>query len=241
MATFVKHVACQSCGSSDARAIYSDGSEYCFSCGATSRADRPGFSSTEDEKPFSLPRDLVQEYPEAVFKWIQPTQLSAHDLIRNRYFYSKFTGGLYRLLGGPSHHGLRESVGSSSNAADVRWLLAGSSAPKSRFFGSKEEASGLIQLSPEGSTTGLIVVEDSLSAIKCARLMDSIPLFGSSISNDKLARIVKGYKQVYIWLDSDKYKNAQHIAIRCQLLGKEAKCIYTELDPKYLNPHEVIK
>jgi len=32
MADFVKHSSCDNCGSSDARAIYSDGSSYCFSC-----------------------------------------------------------------------------------------------------------------------------------------------------------------------------------------------------------------
>lgn len=31
---FVKHVACEWCGSSDARAVYSDGHSYCFACNA---------------------------------------------------------------------------------------------------------------------------------------------------------------------------------------------------------------
>ena len=30
--TFIKHTSCESCGSSDANAVYSDGSTYCFSC-----------------------------------------------------------------------------------------------------------------------------------------------------------------------------------------------------------------
>ena len=29
--TFIKHTSCESCGSSDANAVYSDGSTYCFS------------------------------------------------------------------------------------------------------------------------------------------------------------------------------------------------------------------
>jgi twinkle protein len=32
MAEFVKHTACEKCGSSDAKAVYSDGTAYCFSC-----------------------------------------------------------------------------------------------------------------------------------------------------------------------------------------------------------------
>ena len=30
---FIKHIACEHCGSSDANALYSDGHTYCFSCG----------------------------------------------------------------------------------------------------------------------------------------------------------------------------------------------------------------
>ena len=29
---FVRHTACEQCGSSDANALYADGSRYCFSC-----------------------------------------------------------------------------------------------------------------------------------------------------------------------------------------------------------------
>lgn len=34
--SFVEHTACESCGSSDANAVYTDGHTYCFSCGAHS-------------------------------------------------------------------------------------------------------------------------------------------------------------------------------------------------------------
>jgi len=36
--TFIKHTSCNSCSSSDANAVYSDGSTYCFSCKASSQA-----------------------------------------------------------------------------------------------------------------------------------------------------------------------------------------------------------
>ena len=32
LSKFIRHEPCDSCGSSDARAIYSDGGSYCFSC-----------------------------------------------------------------------------------------------------------------------------------------------------------------------------------------------------------------
>jgi twinkle protein len=39
MAEFLRHTACDSCGSSDANAVYSDGKTYCFSCEATGSDD----------------------------------------------------------------------------------------------------------------------------------------------------------------------------------------------------------
>ena len=36
--TFIKHTECSSCGSSDANAVYSDGSTYCFSCKKSSKS-----------------------------------------------------------------------------------------------------------------------------------------------------------------------------------------------------------
>lgn len=36
---FVEHTACESCGSSDANAVYTDGHSYCFSCGGHSKSD----------------------------------------------------------------------------------------------------------------------------------------------------------------------------------------------------------
>ena len=43
---FLRHEPCEMCGSSDAKAIYSDGSTYCFSCQAYSRGnDTPNFTN----------------------------------------------------------------------------------------------------------------------------------------------------------------------------------------------------
>jgi len=39
MARFLKHVACERCGSSDAKGLYDDGSSWCFSCRRGNGAD----------------------------------------------------------------------------------------------------------------------------------------------------------------------------------------------------------
>jgi hypothetical protein len=98
------------------------------------------------------------------------------------------------------------------------------------------------RLPREGRTNGdaLTIVEDSLSAIKVARVQDAIPLFGSYVDNEKLATIVSGYRYVNVWLDADKFPMAQSITVRCTMLGKDARVIYTELDPKYCNAQDYL-
>lgn len=39
MADFLRHEPCELCGSSDGKAIYSDGSTYCFVCEKAGKAD----------------------------------------------------------------------------------------------------------------------------------------------------------------------------------------------------------
>lgn len=51
---FVRHEPCNSCGSSDAKAMYEDGSSYCFSCREFSK----GGSSVTSTKPTELKRKL---------------------------------------------------------------------------------------------------------------------------------------------------------------------------------------
>lgn len=71
--------------------------------------------------------------------------------------------------------------------------------------------------------------------MKVGRVTCSAPLFGSSIGNDKLSRLVKPFDEIIVWLDSDKLISARNISTRIQLLGKKSRVIFTEMDPKYVD------
>jgi twinkle protein len=45
---FLRHEACDNCGSSDANGVYSDGHTHCFSCGTTRPGDSPGHHDEAD-------------------------------------------------------------------------------------------------------------------------------------------------------------------------------------------------
>lgn len=255
MATFVKHSACVSCSSSDALAHYSDGSQYCFSCGYSSRRTRPAFSELdEDEQQLVLPYDCSHDFPEAVYNWIKPTTITIAELIKHDYYYSERAGGLLRVFwrravpavdstnefSQPSRNDGRKSA--LLDGFEVRYFLQrkeGSrdqlASPKSKFRGSKETIFAFSSPNEEADLQRLTIVEDSLSSIRVGRHCTSMPLFGSSISNSKLVKAVKPFEEIIVWLDSDKFPQAQAISSRIKSLGKKSRVIYTDLDPKYCN------
>ena len=58
---FVIHTPCDSCGSSDANAIYTDGHTHCFSCNTTIQPDSQGFTDSEVQSAQETKRkDLLQ-------------------------------------------------------------------------------------------------------------------------------------------------------------------------------------
>ena len=250
MATFVKHTACPVCGSSDALAHYSDGSSYCYSHGKpVSHSDKPGFIVVDEEGPeWSLPHDLsTDNFPIEFFQWLEPTGLKLGELLAHNYFFSKSTGRVWRIFQQSVGPGLRTNMGGRWNAAENRSLYGNQSkvqgvvrGPKARFYGSKEETfaySGSDKLQLRNS---LVIVEDSLSSIKVGRHCCSIPLFGSSIGNSKLAAICKnGYESIYVWLDSDKLRAAHSIAERLAMLGIKSSVVLTDDDPKYISDKEI--
>lgn len=247
MATFVKHTACPVCGSSDALAHYSDGSSYCYSHGKpVSHSDKPGFVIADEEGPeWSLPDDLsTDNFPIEFFQWIEPTGLQLGELLAHTYFFSKSTGRVWRTLHSRSPQHLCGHVRQGPDAAESRRTYGvhgkGEVGPKALFYGSKEDTFAYAGCEKLQLRNTLVIVEDSLSSIKVARTTCSLPLFGSSISNSKLSKIVANrYDKIYVWLDSDKLRAAHSIADRIELLGTKSSVIMTDADPKYVSQKEI--
>ena len=68
----------------------------------------------------------------------------------------------------------------------------------------------------------VFVVEDTLSAIKCARVADAIAILGSSLSDAVIARI-KDYETFVLYLDNDNnqvLRNRMKIATRLRNFGR---------------------
>lgn len=63
--SFIKHMACDDCGSSDANALYSDGSTYCFSCRKSTQGNQQEITQQVDFKSIQtqLTLDEIAKLP----------------------------------------------------------------------------------------------------------------------------------------------------------------------------------
>lgn len=148
MAIFQHHKGCHNCGSSDARAVYSDGSEYCFSCGVSNGASKPSFrkeQDDDDEEFVVLPPDLSTNFPQEVINWIAPTTVTIEELYAHGYLFSHTTGQLVR----PFYEGIsgtiRGRLGRRVVAFEARQILNYRSqrrSSKALFKGGKENIRG---------------------------------------------------------------------------------------------------
>lgn len=84
---FIRHVPCESCGSSDANALYTDGHQFCFACGAHQKGD-----GDMDEAPVVSDKRTPGLIPSAPSAPIQSRKLSLSTCQRFGYFLSTFNG-----------------------------------------------------------------------------------------------------------------------------------------------------
>lgn len=240
---FVHHEPCPACGSKDNLARYESGSGYCFGCGYFERATRTGaygggLSSSlsnvggsgstrgaEEEDVVRPPPDdtVLGEYPPVVVDWISKYGLTTIDLIRYKIGWStKREQLIYQFYGADQDLVLWQARNFRSGTTHKdRFYTAGSSADVIATYHSKQ------------SSHTACVVEDCISAIvvsKCG--VDGIPVFSATLPEKKLARIARLYKNILVWLDSDKFVEAEKTARLFSMQGCRARVIHTKEDPK---------
>ena len=88
-----------------------------------------------------------------------------------------------------------------------------------------------------GPGSGVVLVEDILSAIKVARVRSCTALLGSYISNRLKLSLINC--DVMIWLDYDKKKEAMDYAMGMRAMGINTNFRVTRKDPKEYSTEEI--
>lgn len=240
MSEFKYHTSCPNCGSSDARAVYQGGSSWCFSCHSFKRGEINAelFRNKESSKKVqALPDDLGKSYSPEVVAWAKTYSIEVPELIRRGVCYSERQLRLYFIWRdgeektiawqARNFSGKGPKYSSSGSLEAVYPIYCSEDNQRSVESGGKH---GLPVL--RRSDGILVLVEDCMSAIKIARQSDAMPCLTSSLSPTKLNRLVRLYDTFVVWLDGNMFPNAQKMARQLQMLGADARAVYTPLDPK---------
>ncbi len=224
MSRFLNHTSCNKCGSSDANAVYEDGSQYCFSCGHyISGKFTPKLLEEKQKEYVGLPDGITQEYTKEALEWVGKYDLSAIDLLQSNVPIWSY----------PVRNQLIFSFGDGYQARNL-----GPVEKKRRYFTKGDLSSILPIFNPNGSIhQRLVLVEDCLSALKIVSpktglQTHAMPCLGSDISNIKLSRLRLFYDVLDVFLDPNMYHHAQNIAKRASLLGFKTRVIQSDRDPK---------
>lgn len=232
MGKFVRHSPCPACGSRDNLALYADGSGHCFGCGfnlppsvspfvtevneSKSRISQDGFGL--------LPDDAGTLYSDGALRWAKTFGVSVSDLVQRKVSYSKSQDRLFFNFYDSKGNRIFSQARNFSPLAKSKYWTIGKAEDVLPIYYTNE--------TPVNQEEKLVITEDCLSAIKIARQSDAMPALSSDLSLTKLKRLARLYGAFLVWLDGDMFHKSQRICRRLQLLGCEAKPIYTPLDPK---------
>jgi hypothetical protein len=115
-----------------------------------------------------------------------------------------------------------------------------------RCFGNQYQkylSKGNKPLTIYGNSDTIVCVEDVLSAIKIARLSPEFcatPLLGSSMSLETTQSLSERFKNIVIWLDRDKAKEAIRIARNLKQRGLLVEVVISPKDPKEYTKGELL-
>lgn len=229
---FVRHEPCPHCGSRDNLGIYTD-HEYCFGCGHVRlyQYSYPISKPTETTKTISFPHDVTNMMPIEAAMWLKKYGITPLEVKANMILYS------------PSKEMLIFPLFEDRKfiAYTGRYFGKDTSHPKWKHIGPIDKVTKLFN-QEESKQTGVIFVEDIVSAIKVGRQYGCVPLFRAHINVNKILSLKeKGITKFLIWLDRDKAKESfvmsEHFRKHCL----DVKTLLTEQDPKCYTDEQIEK
>ena len=181
---FVRHIACDNCGSSDANSLYSDGHTYCFVC----------HNVTDGDKPIHNNKMQGEVYLTGSAERLQKRNISEKT---NRFYQIHVDGNELKF---PYHDesGVLKGIKTKTKKKDFRY--AGVST--NTLFGQHRFP-----------TTGkrIVVTEGELDAASCYEAMPSWPMVSlphgaASAKKDiqKQIPLFQGYEEVVLFFDNDE-------------------------------------
>jgi len=233
----IRHEQCPKChelgrdNGRDNLGVYSDGHHWCYSCGyhrsgnALKRFIAMGQQHNTNESKITLPYDVCRDLPTDARNWFY------------QYGFTEHTATKHRIMWSESKQMLVFPYVIEGELLGWQGRTFGADKAKRKWFTQGKVDDFIYTLGTRGRE--LTLVESIISAIKVSRVAEVSPIFGSTISNQRLLRISKLYDKITIWLDPDKRTTAIKAAHTAQLFGLETHVILADKKPKDYSIEEI--
>ena len=223
MSYFLYNKRCPKCAeqgndkSGNNLAIYSDTHKYCFACGYYDRGD-----IVEKYKQQITPKTASKFFtPALTFDNKAMIYLKKYGLtdkeIQENYFWDETGFLVFNAKEFQNARNFKDSF--------PKYISKGTIRGNEKIF-LKE-------------TDYVIIVEDSVSAIKVGRVCSSVAIHNSVIPLELLIRLSKQFSKLVIWLDPDKQKEMLHEANKAKIYFEQVNVIWTDKDPKEFTTKEI--
>lgn len=239
---------------------------YCHHCGrrGISKLDGPRnishFRKTGDRlgknnKSLTLPWDFDKEFnkwPQPARAWILKYGITEEEVRGNNLGFSKYFGRVvlptFSTSGTLVQYQTRRIDGISPTVARESTRKYETYARKDlshfeRLFVPRNNRHSLLGSTPVSLHSVCCIVEDTLSAIKCNRIIDTIALNGTNLDLDSILLLNKYYNNYIIYLDNDNNqvkKTQTRLKKRIDLTCKGVcNIVYEDRDPKELSMREL--
>lgn len=223
---------CHHCGKRGVAFSNATPTNYASSNSNRAKQAKHGAHSRACKMPYDATTDTSKWHP-AARAWIRKYGITDKEISEHGIFYSNYKG----RVGLPTwdKSGIAHISYRKIHKTDLgpKYLTEGCSS--AAIISSQRLAGSL-------SPTTIIIVEDLLSAIKCARVCNAVALNGVHLSDKLLSNIVKEYNKIVIFLDDDcRQVKLNEIAIknRIEQFGKDVTIVHSIKQPKELTEDEI--
>lgn len=212
---FLRHESCPKCGSSDANAIYSDGSSWCFSCHTYVPGEFTGEAVAKKQHSLWFPSDLTTQLSDSCVKLID-----TYELGKFSFYYSPSEDRLIYIW--------------YDQGQPVGWEGRALSPNKRKWYKVGDTKEHLLHCPTTVFTGTVVLVEDLFSALKLSDVVDVFLVGGTNVPTSTLASLGRLYSTVVVWFDGDPpgIQASNKALSRLRMLATNSAQISTPVDPK---------
>ena len=226
MNNFSHHEPCPKCGSKNNLGVYLDGSKWCFGCGYYVTSEGTSVKSMErlltpiKNGVVEFPNDFTFDIPREPYAWLKQYSLTTEEISENKLGWSARNEQLII----PYFDGEDKIILYQGRYFPTR-------VPKVFTMG-RPDNHILYPTTGIDFDTRVVVVEDSISAIKVSRHCKATPILGASLSMHKAVGLSRTFSHLTFWLDNDKLSSMVKFKEKYKVLFDKIDIISTALDPK---------